>query len=215
MDAKILIRFILPGIATALAGWVVNYDFLVSLMGEGAAVMRFLLRWVFFAFLAVTAIHAYGFIPEKVSKDTLFLTALFGFWAAFFDHGLLLVPRWIYLCFGACFMTSMLLSLITEPYGLVDQLMVRRGNPAQSNYIWSQDYSTLLDMLDNGDTVIVSLPSRDRVDRILYLTHVVEEGKDEYRAYNGHESVVVWSSDRHDGFVFERCCHQIGLRFLM
>lgn len=188
-------------------------------------------RTVFLCVLSVLSLVTFFFACYMVvrwrdqSLDDLFwLCLLLLWWSNFFKLGVSLYNLYIYLGLGGAILISLGLAFLQrleqhpEPEPMVvwaDPLMLKKGNPALDGYLWSQDYGCLLDLLDDQRIAIISVGDDSGVDNMLYLRKVRNGDQEEYRAWNRHECLTVWSSDRHDGRVFSDCCAELRIRFLL
>lgn len=157
------------------------------------------------------------------SDDLLLFSLLLIGWGFFFHLGVSQFTLYVYLGFGAALLLSIGLALVsllkaqTEESPTVvwaDPMMGKQGNPALEGYLWSQDYESLLDWLDDNRIAVVSVSDGKAVDQIFYLRKLRNGDQEEYRAWNRHECLTVWSSEQHDGRIFSDRCAELQLRFL-
>ena len=75
-------------------------------------------------------------------------------------------------------------------------------------------FDDFLDWLDDNRIAVVSVSDGKAVDQIFYLRKLRNGDQEEYRAWNRHECLTVWTSEQHDGRIFCDRCAELQLRFL-
>lgn len=187
---------------------------------------------LFFYVRLVLGLLCYAFViygvirwkMEGLAADLIALTTLLMVWGALYPIGSGFFPYYFYQVFGLAIGVSIVLGFWfmrwkeKEDTALVvwgDPWMTKQGNPALEGYLWSQDYGCLLDWLDDDRIAIVTVGDGKGVDPIFYLRKVRNGDQEEYRAWNRHECLTVWSSGQHDGRIFSDRCEELQVRFLM